>query len=200
MRQVDRVPDFTYMYELYDPYAIILFHQSKPLVVDAGFGPVKKLTEIESVPWLRGMLVRAVRAALNVRLDASETVAAAQRDPMCDDTVVGDTVPADAPDAPASLSEEASRIAQGASVWLAESSESIGNRMGAAMERSGGWLQRAEERGWGVLERAGSTGLAALEGARQRIKKRVGAATPAGKDASSAQTAEGQTAKATPAD
>jgi hypothetical protein len=42
---IDEVPDFTYMYELYDPFTIMVFHQSKPLMLDVGFGPMRKLSE-----------------------------------------------------------------------------------------------------------------------------------------------------------
>jgi hypothetical protein len=45
---LDEVAEFTYMYELYDPFTVMLFHRSKPLVFDAGHGPVRKLTEIAS--------------------------------------------------------------------------------------------------------------------------------------------------------
>ena len=107
---VDAVPEFSYMYELYDPFAIMLFHQSKPIVVDAGHGPVRKLTEINSAAWLRAMLLRAIRTTLDVRLEVSMAEAQSRGS--------GSNGATDAPDAPASLKEEVARIAQGASEWL----------------------------------------------------------------------------------
>jgi hypothetical protein len=154
---VDAVPEFSYMYELYDPFAIMLFHQSKPIVVDAGHGPVRKLTEINSTAWLRAMLLRAIRTTLDVRLEVSMAEAQSRGNSS------GAT---DAPDAPASLKEEAARIAQGASEWLGAKSDVISHRVGAAMEQSGGWIQSVEERGWTVLQKASTSGLAALESAR----------------------------------
>ena len=158
---VDAVPEFSYMYELYDPFAIMLFHQSKPIVVDAGHGPVRKLTEINSAAWLRAMLLRAIRTTLDVRLEVSMAEAQSRGS--------GSNGATDAPDAPASLKEEVARIAQGASEWLGAKSDVISHRVGAAMEQSGGWIQSVEERGWSVLQKASTSGLAALESARQSL-------------------------------
>ena len=158
---VDAVPEFSYMYELYDPFAIMLFHQSKPIVVDAGHGPVRKLTEINSAAWLRAMLLRAIRTTLDVRLEVSMAEAQSRGS--------GSNGATDAPDAPASLKEEVARIAQGASEWLGAKSDVISHRVGAAMEQSGGWIQSVEERGWSVLQKASTSGLAALESARLSI-------------------------------
>ena len=45
---LDDIPCFTHMYELYDPFTLMLFHRSKPLLLDAGHGPTPKLTELSA--------------------------------------------------------------------------------------------------------------------------------------------------------
>ena len=164
---VDAVPEFTYMYELYDPCTVMIFHQSKPLVVDAGHGHVRKLTELSSVDSLRALLLRVINATLDLQI---ETPGAGSSTSGRGST--------DEPDAPASLKEEASRLAHGAQEWLGAKSESISNRVGTAMEQSGGWLQSVEERGWSVFSRASTSSLAAIESARQHLQKATGSAPP----------------------
>ena len=160
------------MYELYDPCTLMLFHRSKPLVVDAGYGPVRKLTEISSAAWLRTLLLRTVRTALDLRL-AVEPEGSTGSGSSSSGGGRPSYSSADAPDAPASLKEEAARLAQGATAWLEEKSETISTRVGAIADTSGGWLQQAEERGWSVLQRASVNGWSALETARQRILQKT---------------------------
>jgi hypothetical protein len=63
---IDEVPEFTYMYELYDPCSVMIFHRSKPLLIDAGHGPVRKLTEFAQHhgPSLAVLLAAATRTVL----------------------------------------------------------------------------------------------------------------------------------------
>lgn len=41
---LDDVPDFIDVYELYDPCSLMCFYRNKPLVVDVGHGPDTKIT------------------------------------------------------------------------------------------------------------------------------------------------------------
>ncbi|KAL1495154.1 hypothetical protein AB1Y20_017019 [Prymnesium parvum] len=60
---LDCVPDFTAMYELYDPCTLVCFHRSRPLLVDAGFGPTRAL----ALPLPRGGSIGQLLAQTMVR-------------------------------------------------------------------------------------------------------------------------------------
>ena len=154
---VDEVPEFTYMYELYDPFAIMLFHKSKPLVLDAGHGPVRKLTGFSSAKDLHDLLLRAACAALEVPVPALE------RDRRRQGT-------ADSPDDATTLSDEAKRLAIDASDWLTPRLDAVSGSVNNAIETSGGWLMQAEAKGWSALQQASENGFAAFQAAQQKIR------------------------------
>ena len=62
---VDEVKEFSYMYELYDPFTIMLFWRSRPMLCDVGHGPVRKITEIADAADLASLLATACRVALS---------------------------------------------------------------------------------------------------------------------------------------
>ena len=158
---IDEVPEFTYMYELYDPFTIMLFHQSRPLVLEAGHGPTRKLTDPFSVAELTLLLECAVRGALDLGKPKGSATA----------PQVGTS--GDAADDAATWNDEASRLAHHAGAWLSTRIEPLGSRVEAAMESSGSWLQNTEarvlERGWAAWGQASTGGLAVLSSARQRM-------------------------------
>ena len=137
---IDEVPEFTYMYELYDPFTFMLFHRSKPLLFDAGYGPTRKLTELSSHSQpLPKLLAKVARQALELGtlqdelLDVAASAAAVTG---VIDVPVGDERSDDA----ATFAEEATRLARGVSGWL-------GTKFAPAVERSC-IVMRLEEAAW----------------------------------------------------
>jgi DIM1 family U5 snRNP protein len=147
---VDEVREFTHMYELYDPFTFMLFHRSKPVVIDAGHGPSRKLTELPpggGAP-LAALLASAVRQALDADADSPVRAGAREARPA----FAGDERADDA----ATYADEASRLAGRASEWL-----SRGLRLAEPMTAGG----------WAAVEYAGAEGRAALASARQRSQQ-----------------------------
>lgn len=176
----------------------MLFHRSKPLLFDVGYGPTRKLTELSAHgPPLAKLLERAVRQALELDspLQASFGAAAA----AAVGASIGDVVSApvhervgdERPDDAATWNEEATRLARETAGWLSA-------RMAPALERSGEMLQNAEVSGWAALERARERSRRALDTAKQRVLEKVqeqlgagGEPPPAGGGAGSAATGGG---------
>ena len=155
---IDEVPEFTFMYELYDPFTVIIFHRSKPLLLDAGHGPTRKITELPlHGPQLTELLATAVRAAVE---DMSPATVAAPRGQG--DSRVG----ADAPDDAATWNEEATRYAGWAKSWLS-------GRAAPVLEKAMPMLARAEESMRESAQQASERGKAALEAARVRVLTQI---------------------------
>lgn len=166
---IEEVPEFTHMYELYDPFTLMLFHRSKPVLVDAGFGPTPKLTELPPLAPLARLLAGTVRHALELSTtEAPDPPFAAG----------GSNVDHGQPDDPTTLTDEANRLAQRAGEWLHARATPLADRASgalrtaeerlqarslAALQRAGEGLQRASE---GLAQGAGPRGWAALESAR----------------------------------
>ena len=74
---IEEVPEFTYMYELYDPFTIMLFHRSKPLVFDVGHGPTRKIVHLPSWgPPLTETMRRVVRETLELETPLESSLSA----------------------------------------------------------------------------------------------------------------------------
>ena len=62
--ELDEIPDFTAMYELHDPFAIMCFYRNKPLRLDCGYGPEPKITSLGATSAaLVSVLAASIRAA-----------------------------------------------------------------------------------------------------------------------------------------
>ena len=151
---IDEVPEFTFMYELYDPFSVIIFHRSKPLLMDAGHGPTRKITELPlHGPQLAELLTTAVRSAVEDMPPATIAVPRVQGDSR---------VSADVPDDAATWNEEAARYAGYAKKWLS-------GRAAPVLERAMPMLARAEESMRESAQQASERGRAALEAARVKV-------------------------------
>ena len=170
---IDAVPEFTHMYELYDPFTIMIFHRSKPLIFDAGHGPTRKITELPhgSLP-LAKLLARVLRQTLELEtsleasLNAAKAIAGAAGSTLGEGVANAVSVGDERADDAATWSEEAQRVARETTGWLSD-------RLAPALDRSGELLQKAETSGWAALERARERSRAALESARLSVLKTV---------------------------
>lgn len=164
---IDEVPEFTYMYELYDPFTIMLFHRSKPLIFDAGHGQTRKITEMPGSD-LAKLLKRILRQALELEtsLEAGLNAAKAVAGSSSSDRHAGAAIGDERPDDAATWNEEAQRVARQTAGWLSE-------RLTPALDRSGELLQQAEVSGWAAWERARERSRVALESARHTVLQKV---------------------------
>ncbi len=85
---IDEVPEFTYMYELYDPFTIMLFHQSQPIVLETRHGPTRRLVEL--TPHIGTVMREAVRASLELPPGPDAELA---RAPSPDEGAADDALP-----------------------------------------------------------------------------------------------------------
>lgn len=165
---IDEVPEFTFMYELYDPFTLMLFHKSKPLMIDVGHSWSRKLTEFPACEDLARVLGTAVCEALELSTPATE------RGRSRPDGAP--SVPGEQADDAVSVYDEAQRLADKASDWFSTAVEPV-------LDRSTEALRDAEERTWTVVENAAAQGASALgsaaaqgatalESARQQLMSR----------------------------
>ena len=167
---LDAVPEFTFMYELYDPYTIMIFHRSKPLLFDSGFGQTRKLTELDAAgaPPLGTLLAKAVKQALDLEspLDQSLSAAAAAAAAAGIAPTSGVRDGDERPDDAATYAEEASRLARQAGGWLSA-------RLQPAVEKSGEYWEKAES-GWNTWAEKTTRKLeAAKEAAKAKVLEKV---------------------------
>jgi len=158
---IDEVPEFTFMYELYDPFTLMLFHSSKPIIVNAGYGPSRKVTELPTPhcsPSLSVLLSTAARATLNDMPPAQYSV---PHGIQSDSRIGGDQ-----PDDAATWSEEASRLAGVARSWLS-------SKTAPALERAMPLLKQAEDSARGSVQQASERGAAAFETARFSVLRKI---------------------------
>ena len=154
---IDEVPEFTFMYELYDPCTLMVFYRSKPLLIDAGHGPVRKITELSPRfgPSLATLLAAATRAALGSPQQAPASVIVVPRVAVATTWRNAD----DAPDDPPTWEETGLHLASVASGWLNAKAEQWKLREAAATAQS-----KAEA----ALQVARAKSAVALETARGR--------------------------------
>ena len=166
---IDEVPEFTFMYELYDPCTLMVFYRSKPLLIDAGHGPVRKITELSPHfgPSLAALLATATRTALGCPQQAPASAIVVPRVAVATTWRRAD----DVPDDPPTWEETGLHLASVASGWLNAKAEQWKLREAAATAQS-----KAEA----ALQVARAKSAVALETARGRtlafVQDKLGAA------------------------